>query len=169
MTMAQRIEAEERMERIAEMNLPDSSASNDKSKSLRNPVSGSLLDSMKIGLSSMAFYRGGEMSARELNLYSESLGDEFPNDGEDVIATLKHLERNRAEYERTIPAMPELVAMVRARRSERKRKIREAAEQAQHETKRKEIAEERLREQSTRTVHADIASKDDGGRGGSNL
>jgi hypothetical protein len=99
----------------------------------------------------MAFFRGGQMDALELGLYAEALADEFPNDDEDVIATLKHLERNRAEFERTILAMPELMGMVRARRSERKRKMREAAERAQYEACRKDWEERRMNEQSSGT------------------
>jgi hypothetical protein len=120
----------------------------------------------------MAFFRGGEMSARELGLYSDSLADEFPNDCDDVIATLKHLERHRGDYERIIPAMPELVAMVRARRSEKKRKIREAAERERYEADRRYWQERRLNERSSVPAEGDAAPSSNEGRGrrgGSNL
>lgn len=81
------------------------------------------------------------MDSVRLESYSKALGEEFPEDY-DTLYVLDGLVRSRrGEYEAKIPEMGDLLEMVRDRRSERLRAIRERKKRDEHAAYLKDVRE----------------------------
>jgi len=99
------------------------------------------------------------MDSIRLESYSKALGEEFAEDY-DTLYVLDGLVRSRrGEYETKIPEMGDLLEMVRDRRSERLRAIRERKKRDEHAAYLKDVRENPDNYVTMHQLLEDIAAK----------
>lgn len=85
--------------------------------------------------------RGEVMDSVRLESYSKALGEEFAEDYDTLYVLDGLVKSRRGEYEAKIPEMGDLLEMVRDRRSERLRGIRERKAREEHAAYLKDVRE----------------------------
>jgi len=107
------------MERIKQIG--NSTALTRSATSLEKQVSPSRTQFLKTALAKFAVLRADVMPGELLESYSKALC-EFPDDSDTMAVLDKLVKSPRAEFEPKIPELGMLLGVIRARRSERKRK-----------------------------------------------
>lgn len=147
------------MEPIRAIRVEGISELSSSSRSLERRVSPSRQDGLKLALSKMSLLRGEVMDSVRLESYSKALGEEFTEDYDTLYVLDGLVKSRRGEYEAKIPEMGDLLEMVRDRRLERLRALRDRKRRDEHEAYLKDVRDNPDNYITMQQLLADIAAK----------
>lgn len=99
------------------------------------------------------------MDSVRLESYSKALGEEFTEDYDTLYVLDGLVKSRRGEYEAKIPEMGDLLEMVRDRRLERLRALRDRKRRDEHEAYLKDVRDNPDNYITMQQLLADIAAK----------